>query len=231
LSLGFTSGLAGWTTPDDNPFLGDPGTVTSSGMQATLNESTSAFETDLIITFTVPTGASELLFNLVSFVPNSTVPNSDAGSGYAPAAFGASLLDPNTGLPLVPTVIDPTDGLSHTDSFYTRDLASPITAPGVASGASESTSVTGVFSQVSVDIPSILVGQQAEVLFRLLGSIVPPGETNSDDSSVTLSDVKIITNQGQVGVPEPSNFFMAGLGVLVWLGYGLHVRRSKRGRA
>src|SRR5262249_5576924 len=113
LILGFPNGLAGWST------AGDAGTVTAAGGQATIAESTFAGETDLFLTFTVPAGAQSLRFTLVSVSADSTVADNEA-NGYLPDFFGASLLNPSTGDPLVPTV-DPS-----TDSFYTRDVVTGV---------------------------------------------------------------------------------------------------------
>jgi len=190
VSLGFQSGLTGWNTPDSaNPTLGDPGTVTASGGQATIAESTSAVETDLTIVFTVPTGAQNLQFTLASVFADSTVAGNMA-NGYLPDAFGASLLNPITLASLVPTVDQ------NTDSFYTRDVVDGVTQGQAATGVSV-TPVSGTPTLISVDISSLQAGQQAEVLFRLIGGTDP-----SSSSTVTLSDVDVIA--AAAAVPEPS---------------------------
>ncbi len=208
LVLGFPNGLVGWNLPD-NGFTtpGDPGTVTASGGTATIAESVFASETDLTMAFTVPTGARTLRFTLVSVSPDSTLAG-NAANGYFPDAFGASLLDPNTGLPLVATV-------GGSDSFYTRDVVDGVTQGLAATGAGVSP-LSGMPALVSLDLSSLLAGQQAEILFRLIGGTDP-----LSSSTVTLSDVNVITASG---VPEPSTLLLGGLGILAWLGYVRRVR-------
>src|SRR5437867_12224366 len=64
LSLGFSNGLTGWTS-SDAPL------VSASNGQATITESASASETDLTLTFAIPTGAQSLQFTLVSVFADS----------------------------------------------------------------------------------------------------------------------------------------------------------------
>jgi hypothetical protein len=204
LVLGFPNGLTDWNTPDSaTPTQGDPGTVTASGGQATIAESVFASETDLTRVFTVPTGALTLQFTLVSLFADTTLAEKIA-NGYLPDAFGASLLDPTGSTSLVPTV----DSL--TDSFYTRDVVDGVTQGQAAIGVTVSP-VSGSPALVSVDISTLAAGQQAEILFRLIGGTDP-----SSSSTVTLSDVKVLTNAGQI--PEPSSFILASLGILGALG-------------
>jgi hypothetical protein len=104
--------------------------------------------------------------------------------------------------------------------FPTRpaSLFSGVTVtPGLAAGVSES-SVSGALAQVSVNIPSVLVGQEAEILFRLIGG------DSSSSSTVTISDVGVFTSSAHA-VPEPSTFFLFGVGILGWLVFGRHVLR------
>jgi hypothetical protein len=200
LSLGFSNGLTGWTT------AGDSGTVTASGGQATIAESTFASETDLFLNFTVPTGAQSLQFTLNSVFADSTLAANNA-NGYLPDSFGASLLNPTTLASLVPTV-DPT-----TDSFYTRDVVDGVTQGLAANGVTVS-SLPGSLALISVDLSSLnLDGQTAEILFRLTGGTDP-----SSSSTVTLSDVNVLT-QSTVTVPEPNSFILAVLGIVSWIGY------------
>ena len=216
LVLGFPNGLTGWTTPDSspNPAMGDPGTVTASGGQATIAESTFASETDLFLTFTVPSGVQSLQFTLNSVSPDSTVDNNNA-NGYLPDSFGASLLNPSTLASLVPTT-DPT-----TDSFYTLDVVGGVTQGQAADGVTVSGGA-GVLAVVSVDLSSLnLTGQTAEILFRLVGGTDP-----ASSSTVTLSDVTVI---GASSVPEPGTFILGVLGVLCVSGYQWRNRRTARG--
>jgi len=200
--LGFPNGLTGWST------AGDSGTVTASGGLATIAESTFALETDLFVSFTVPTGAQSLQFTLNSVFADSTVADNNA-NGYLPDAFGASLLNPNTLASLVPTV-DPT-----TDSFYTRDVVDGVTQGLAANGVTVS-SPPGSLALISVDLSSLgLDGQTAQVFFRLIGGTDP-----SSSSTVTLSNV--IVNTAGSAVPEPGTFMLASLAILCCVGYGRH---------
>jgi hypothetical protein len=208
--LGFSNGLAGWNLPDNGlTTQGDIGTVTSTGTTTTIAESTFASETDLTRTFIVPTGAQALQFTLVMSSPDST-----AASGITPDAFGASLLDPNTGLPLSAIV-------GGSDSFYTLDVVGGVTQGQAASGVSVSP-LSGAPALISLDISPLLAGQQAEILFRLIG-----GGDPLSSSTVTLSDINVIAASGPSLIPEPSSFFLGGLGVLGWLGYALRFRACR----
>ncbi len=188
LVLGFPNGLTGWST------YGDPGSVSASGGLATITDNTSTQETDLYISFTVPTGGAQTL----QFTINSVSADSSYGAFLAPffgASFGLITPDP-TGVnppavsPLVPTAYP------DTDSFYTMDVVTnpnpAMTAPGVTVSYP-----AGVFAQVSVYLPSTLDGQSAGVLFRLNG-----GSDGDIGSSVTISNVLIVTG---AAVPEPSS--------------------------
>jgi hypothetical protein len=205
--LGFPNGLAGWST------AGDSGTVTAAGGLATIAESTFASETDLFLTFTIPSGAERLQFTLNSVAPDSTVEN-NTNNGYLPDAFGASLLNPTTLVSLVPTV-DPT-----TDSFYTRDVVEGVTQGQAAPGVTV-TSPPGVLNVISVDLSSLnLAGQDAEILFRLVGGTDP-----DSSSTVTISNV-ILT--GGAAIPEPGTLVLVVLGGLLSGGYyWRHCPRAK----
>ncbi len=206
LILGFPQGLTGWST------AGDAGTVSASGGQATITESTFAAETDLFLSFTVPTGAQSLQFTLDSLFADSTVADNNA-NGYLPDAFGASLVDPNTLNPLVPTV-DPT-----TDSFYTRDIVDGVTQGEAANGVSVSSS-PGALALISVDLSTLgLDGQMAEILFRLSGGTDP-----SSSSTVTISDVKVIAG---ASVAEPASITSGVTGMAI-LSVFVAVRRHRR---
>src|SRR5262249_36175228 len=62
-----------------------------------------------------------------------------------------------------------------------------------------------------------------EILVPLIG-----GGDSSSTSAATISDVGIPTSSAQA-VPEPSTFFVAGLGILGWLGYALRPRAPAQG--
>jgi hypothetical protein len=212
LVLGFPNGLTGWSTPNDGSAQGDPGTVTASGGLATITESTLAAETDLFLNFTVPTGAQSLQFTLNSVFADSTLAN-NAANGYLPDAFGASLLDPNTLLPLVPTV-DQT-----TDSFYTRDIVGGVTQGSTAPGVTVSPSA-GTLGVISVDLSNAgLDSQSAEILFRLIGGTDP-----LSTSTVTISNVIVIAGGS---VPEPASIIPSLTAVFIVAGVlGTRWRRS-----
>jgi len=196
--LGFPNGLSGWST------AGDAGTVTASGSLATIAESTFAAETDLFLNFTVPTGAQSLQFTLNSVSADSTVADNNA-NGYAPDAFGASLLNPNTLASLVPTVDQ------FTDSFYTRDVVDGVTQ-GLAANGVTVTSPPGSLALITLDLSSLsLDGQSAEILFRLIGGTDP-----SSSSSVTISNV--IVNTAGSAVPEPASIISGLTGMLIVAG-------------
>ena len=207
LVLGFPNGLTGWSTPNDGSAQGDPGTVTASGGLATITESTFAAETDLFLNFTVPTGAQSLQFTF-----NSAFPDSAPSNGVTPDAFGASLLDPNTLSPLVPTVPD-------SDSFYTRDIVDPLPDAVSTNQVTFPTAPPGVLAVVSLDLSTQgLDGQSAEILFRLIGGTDP-----LSTSTVTISNVEIITG---AAVPEPSSI-VSGLTAALVLA-GVFATRSLR---
>jgi hypothetical protein len=207
LILGFPNGLTGWNT------AGDANTVTASGGQATITESFFASETDLFINFTVPTGAQSVQFTLVSVAPDSTLADNQA-NGYTPDSFGASLLNPNTLMSLVPTVDQ------NTDSFYIRDVVDGVTQGQAAMGVTASP-LSGTPTVIALDISSLgLAGQSAQVLFRLIGGTDP-----NSTSTVTLSNVEVI---GGTAVPEPSALVLASLGFLCCAGFGWQRRSSKR---
>lgn len=195
-----SDGLLGWTV--------DPsGSVSVSGGQATLFESASASKVELFQNFTLPTDALSLSFTLVTWIGEDP-------QGFLPDAFGASLLKPTTGASLVPTVD------SSTDSFYIRDLD-----PNVSHGDPAPTGVTVSPSPgalpllVTVDV-SAVAGQDAQILFRLIG-----GGPTLDEASVTISNV-LITTSGSA-VPEPSSLTLAVLGTISIAGYlGLRRRRA-----
>ncbi len=209
LILGFPNGLSGWTT------AGDSGTLTAAGGLATIAESTFALETDLFLTFTMPSGVQSLQFTLNSVAPDSTVDNNNA-NGYLPDFFGASLLNPSTLASLVPTVD------STTDSFYTRDIVDGITQGQAALGVTV-TVPSGDIALVSVDLSSLnLDGQSAEILFRLAGGTDP-----DSSSSVTISNVIVI---GGASVPEPSTLLLGVIGGLFTAG-GYCWRRRRGARA
>jgi hypothetical protein len=206
LVLGFPNGLTGWST------AGDAGTVTASGGLATITESTNAPETDVFLTFTVPTGAKSLQFTLNAVSGDSTQAD-NAANGYLPDAFGASLLNPNTQFPITPTV-DPS-----TDSFYTRDIVQGVTSGLSASGVTVSSS-PGTLGIISVDFSTLgLDGQNAEILFRLNGGTDPLSA-----STVTISHVIVIANQA---VPEPASMISLCTGGVILV--GVYAVRSRRG--
>jgi hypothetical protein len=216
--LGFPNGLTGWSIYGDPPGMaGSTGTVTASGGLATIFESTFVSETDLYMSFTVPTGAHSLQFTL-----NSISPDSGYENGVTPDSFGASFgvitPDPTGVNPPVVTSLVPTVD-STTDSFYTMDVVTnpnpALTAPGVTV-----TSLAGTLGVISVDLSGLgLDGQSAGVLFRLIG-----GTNGLNSSTVTVSNVEIITGSA---VPEPTSI-VTGLTAVVVVGAGLGARSRRR---
>ena len=77
---------------------------------------------------------------------------------------------------------------------------------------------SGVLAVVSVNLTSLsLTGQNAEILFRLVGGTDP-----ASSSSVTLSNVTVV---GASSVPEPGTLIMGVLGVLCLSAYHWRSRR------
>jgi hypothetical protein len=195
-------GLFGWN-------VDPPGSVTVSASNATLHESASASEVDLLQNFTLPTDAVSLSFTLVNW-------HGENPQGFLPDAFGASLLNPSTLAPLVPTVD------SSTDSFYIRDLDPSVPQGEAAPGVTVSPSPSALPLLVTVDL-SAVAGQDAQVLFRLIG-----GGPTPDEASVTLTNV-FITTSGPSPVPEPSSLALAALSIVPIASYfGLRHKRAAR---
>jgi len=194
----FTKGLTGWS-------VSDPSLVSVVNGHAVISESSSASEVDLSQTFTIPTGgATTLSFSLLGLT-------GDPGNPFA--AFGASLLVPNTLTSLVSTVN------SFTDSFYTQDVGSPGLA---ASGVTPNPPSGPLPLLITVDISSLAAGTQATILFRLISgqNLVDQGSTNA---SVTLDDVTAPTTAGPGpgpnSVPEPSTAIIVALSAISLIGY------------
>ncbi len=186
----FSQGLTGWT-------VSDPALVSVINGQAVINESPTAQEVDLSQTFTVPTGALSLSFNLMSLVTRSD---------DIPPAFGAALLD-TTSTP--PISVVPTVDIS-TDSFYIRDLVPGVTQGEAASGVTLSPSPDALPLLITLDLPSALIGQDVTILFRVLSGGTGAG------SSVTLDNVQVATPSV---IPEPSSLILLGLSsalVILW---------------
>ena len=100
-------------------------------------------------------------------------------SGATPDAFGASLLDPITQSPLEAPVNN------STDSYYIQDLVNGVAQGHAASGVTVTTSVGGSL-RIALDV-SALQGQQADLLFRLIGG----SDVTQLKGSVGISDVTI----------------------------------------
>jgi hypothetical protein len=197
----FSKGLDGWGVSDPNFVSAGPG-------GAVISESPSAPEVDLFQTLTIHTGGgSSLSFKLL---------NLTGDPGNPVAAFGASLIDPNTLNPLVP----PVD--SFTDSFYTQDVGSPgRVAP---SGVKLLPTSGDLPLSITVDISTLAAGTQAEILFRLI-----PGQ-NLIDGGSTNASVKVdsvTTSGGPNLVPEPSTALIVALGATSFVVY-LGLRRKRR---
>ena len=193
--LGFSSGLANWTSSDST-------LVTAQNGLATITESVLAQETNLFLDFNVPAGATSL-----SFILNQVNPDQDILS--PPDAFGASLLDPVTGLSLVSTVDN------TTDSFYVRDVVTGVTQGQAADGVTTSPAADALPLLITLDV-SKLIGQDARIFFRLIAG----GELST--SNVVISDVIVHTRS----VPEPGTLSLVLMGSLTLICYA----RTRRGR-
>jgi hypothetical protein len=95
-----------------------------------------------------------------------------------------------------------------------------VTQGQAASGVTV-TPASGTPAVVSVDISSLLAGQPAEILFRLIG-----GGDSLSSSTVTISDV-IVRTGASPAVPEPGAFLLASLGFLGGFGYALRLRGGR----
>ena len=190
--------------------------MTANGGLATITDNTSTQETDLYISFTVPTGVAQSLQFTINVV-SADSPYGGSGNPFFGASFGVITPDtsgnnnPPAVSPLVPTV----DQL--TDSFYTMDVVTNANPALAAMGVTVSSS-PGNFAQVSLELPSTLDGQSAGILFRLNG-----GTGGDTGSSVTISNVEIVP----AAVPEPSSI-IPGL-TAIFIVAGVMGTRRRRG--
>ncbi len=211
IPLGFPTGLAPWSNPNDGTAQGDPGSVTWNNGQATLTVSMNSVETELFLDFTIPTGAQSLQFMINSVVAFDTAPINGL-----PDFFAAGLVNPSTQISLVPT-----DFSNETsNSFYNEDIVNG--AFNVATGMGVTvTPMMGLPAVVSVDLSS-LDGQAAEIDFGLFG-----GSDLQSTSTVTISNVRIVT---ATAVPEPSSIITV-LTALVGLAGASAIRSRRRSKA
>jgi len=155
----------------------------------------------------------------LSFVLNIV---STDDSSIQPPGFGAALLDPVTGLSLVPTV-------SASDSFYTRDLldgntglipsgvtetwVNPAQAPAVLTtgvpGKDTPTPATAQGQQfiVTLAIPSALAGQNAEILFQVVSNGDGLAKASIAAVAVNTSATPVITSLSLTSATEGSSPF------------------------
>jgi hypothetical protein len=138
--------------------------------EAVLVEGVTDVEVDLSQDFVIPQGMAQLTFTI-----DATTFDSQFQNGTTPDAFGVSLLDPATGLSLVPTV----DG--STDSYYTQDLVTEAAPRIAATGVFLSQGAIPGSIQITLDT-SALGGQNAQLVFRLIAGSGPESE-----ASVTIS--------------------------------------------
>jgi hypothetical protein len=206
LPLGFQ--LTGWST------YGDAGSVSVSGGSATINDNTSTQETDLYISFTVPTGGAQSL----QFTINSVTADSSYDGG-GPPFFGASfgVIDTSQNPPAVSSLV--LTAFSDTDSFYTMDVVTDANAPVATPSIVHVSYPAGVFAQVSLDLGSTLDGQSAGILFRLNG-----GTEGDSGSSVTISNVEIVQATA-AAVPEPAPIVFWLTAILLAGVFGVRARR------
>ncbi len=179
----FTSGSTGWT-------LSDPTFLSFTGGQAVISESIFDFEVLFSQQFFLPTNSTILSFDILALT-------TEADAGFLPDAFNASLLDPNTLLPLVPTAD------VSTDAFYTRDLVDGVVQGIPATGVTFSPAATSLPLTVVLDVSS-LSSQDVLLQFKLVGG-------GADFlSSVTLDNVRI------TAVPEPSCWLLLATALGIW---------------
>jgi hypothetical protein len=143
-------------------------------------------EVELFQDFVIPPEAEQLTFTLTMVTLNPII-------ALPPSAFGASLLDPQTGMSLVPHV-------PNSDSYYTRDLRQGPLVFRAAPGVTLRPSPGALPLEVSVDIMG-LGGKNARILFRVLQD----GAFSNASASITG------VTTGAV-IPEPNNLILGGLG-------------------
>ncbi|HEV3079835.1 MAG TPA: IPT/TIG domain-containing protein, partial [Gemmataceae bacterium] len=136
---------------------------------------------------------------------------------FQPPGFGAALLDSASGLSLVPTV-------SSSDSFYTRDLfdgntgliasgvtetwVNPAQAPAVVTigvpGQDTPTPATAQGQQfnVTVAIPSVLAGKDAEILFQVISNGNGRASASIAQVAVNTSATPVLTSLSPTSATE-----------------------------
>ncbi len=214
----FSQGLSGWQVSDSNFVSVVNGQAALSEVDPSISL---AFETDLYQDFQIPVGAKSVSFMLVGsgFDP--------AASYFIPPAFGASLLDPASGVSAFDfsnppsSLVDTVD--SSTDSFVTQDIAPSGEPVRVADGVTPTLLPGGLL--VTLDLPDSLDGTDARLLFRLIGGDSYTG------ASVTISNVTLDvgTVNPPPAVPAPPAAVLGLVGAACAFGYrrlGLRSRQA-----
>lgn len=183
-----TDGLSGWTAT--HPSL----VSVDSSRRAVLRESAQELEAALYQDFVLPSSAYFLSFVLSGLTLDASVPN-----GAMPDAFGVSLVDPCSGLPLVATR-DP-----RTDSYYIRDLISGANTRDAAAGVLVTPGPDHGSWRITVDV-SAQAGRPARLFFRLLSG----SDGSQTAASVAVSQV-IVGTLPALNVLEDSGTTPLGL--------------------
>ncbi|MCO8125241.1 polymorphic toxin-type HINT domain-containing protein [Stieleria sp. TO1_6] len=158
----FSAGLSGWQTEVVGTAAdAAPGRINALGGAAQFTENES-FLTSLQQTIVIPEGATSLSFDFVALAL-------DPVAGGVPDAFEVSLLDADQ-KSVVPTHI------AHSTAFFNH-------SSGSAASVADGVTVSG--STVTLDVTGLIAGQNAKLVFDLIGN--PPGNR----SIATIDNVAI----------------------------------------
>jgi hypothetical protein len=188
-------GLAGWT-------VSDPFQVTVDAQhRAVIRESPIDAEVDLYQDFVVDARDTTLTFTLSGLTFDASFADE-----ITPDAFGVSLLDPITLLPLTPVATD------LTDSYYVRDLVPGADAQAAAGVVVQPGALPGSV-RITLPLDTGLAGATARVNFRVIGG----SDFTQLDGSVAVSSVT--TNQPPTDITlsnssVPENAAGAAIGTL-----------------
>lgn len=183
-----TDGLSGWTATD--PLL----VSVDSSRHAVLRESSHDLEAALYQDFVLPSSTYFLSFVLSGLTFDASVPN-----GAMPDAFGVSLVDPCSGVPLVATRD------ARTDSYYIRDLVPDANTRDAAAGVLVTPGPVAGSLRITVDV-SAQAGRPARLFFRLLSG----SDGSQTAASVAISQV-ILGTLPALNVLEDSGTTPLGL--------------------
>ncbi len=147
------------------------------GRRAVLRESSEDLEAALYQDFVLPDSAYFVSFVLSGLAFDANLPN-----GAMPDAFGVSLVDPCSGVPLVATRD------TRTDSYYIRDLVPDANVRDAAAGVLVTPGPVPGSWRITVDV-SAQAGQAARLLFRLLSG----SDGSQTAATVAVSQVVVGT--------------------------------------